>query len=266
MCVTTGKAAITGTMAYTYATLDTRDPRTLHVSGYQNRAISQVDGGNCMLLHFPGNELRLVKGPEDTRHMMDDITRGLPKLAPEPTLRGVSRAAGAVAKYGDYYVVLSEHPSQMLDALQQVPEDFRPQPSTQLYELLGWYEEKFPDYAFVLACFRGAVSPRHPIVVEYIPHNDDVLFVPGLDGHDGNVPEVGASMNRSFRVAFGAEGHPQPNVVNYNDDIAGRYWAPWDVTGFVDNRADGPNQDYIVALETINEGFIGRELVDDLIS
>jgi len=132
--------------------------------------------------------------------------------------------------------------------------------------LIEWYKEQFSDYAFVLACFNGEVRPRHPIVVEYFPHSDDVLFVPGLDGHTGDLPAIGQPMQRDFRVAFASEAHTLPLNVHYSEQIFHERWAPLTVTGFYDNRPHGENTDYVLPLESIEEGFFGHELLDTLIS
>lgn len=269
MCVTTAPAVIGGTRAFTYATLDTRDPRTLHVSGYQNTASST--GPNCMLLHFPGDHLVLTKGPETTRHLMEDMTRGLPELYPTPRMRGgVYRGAVGstyVETYGDYDVVVAEDASDIIEALEGVDPQRRPARTPELQAMVAWYGATFTGYAFVLACFNGNVNPRHPIVVEYFPHNDDVLFIPGLEGHDGNPPIIGQSTMRGFRCAFGAEDTKQQITVKYRDgDIGSQYWAPSNVTGFYDNRLEGSNCDYVIPLESVREGMFGRELFEVAIS
>jgi hypothetical protein len=274
MCVTTAPAELGGTSAFTYATLNTTDPRTLHVSGYQNYATNKSSLPNCMLLHFPGDELEMVSGPERTRHFMEDLTQGLQELVYIPRFRSlgnevVGSRSVKVQAYGDYHVVLAEHPGDILDALEQVPENRRPPRTGMLEDLVAWYRSSFSDYSFVLACFDGQVAPRHPIVVQYVPHNDDVLFVPGIDAHDGTLPRPGHPMQRDIKVAFASESHPQPQKVVYHDSFIhapSTYWAPTDVAGFHDNRSDGPNQDYIVPLLSLDEGLNGADLVEELVS
>lgn len=270
MCVTTAPAVIEGTRAFTYATLDTRDPRTLHVSGYQNKATSR--GPNCMLLHFPGDHLVTTKGPQDTKHLMEDMTNQLPKLYEEPTYRGGPRAAASfgsayVETYGDYDVVLAEDAGDIIEALEGVDPMRRPNRTPELEAMVAWYKATFTDYAFVLACFNGNANPRHPIVVEYVPHNDDMLFIPGLEGHDGNLPTIGQPTARNFRCAFGAEDTTQQITPSYRDgNIGSEYWCPSNVTGFYDNRPQGANVDYLVPLESVREGLFGDDLFLDLVA
>lgn len=221
-----------------------------------------------MLLHYPGNELELVYGPERTNQFMNDMTRHLARLSGHNPLvmrSGVLRSAAAMV-YGDYDVVVAEQAADFAEALATVQPDRRPAMTSRLEEMFDWYEHRFPDHCFVLACFDGSVKPTHPIVVEYVPHSDDVLFVPGLDGHDGNLPREGQDMKRDFRVAFGSDFATLPISVRYSDDVAEMRWAPNHVSGFYDDRRDGPNLDYIIPIEAINAGFNGRELIDVMVS
>lgn len=268
MCVTFSPAKMGGTRAFTYATLSLHDHRASHISGYQNAATNLSRGPNCMLLHYPGNDLQLVKGPEHTKRFMLDMTRQLTRLSnlnPLVTRSAQPRAAEAVI-YGDYDVVIAEQAADIEDAIETVQPDRRPHKSDKLMSVIDWYEHRFQDHCFVLACFDGSVDPTHPIVVEYVPHSDDVLFVPGLDGHDGDLPREGQDMQRDFRVAFGSDYTTLPIPVNYGDDVTDMRWAPTHVSGFYDDRRYGPNVDYVVPLEAINEGLNGPELVDVMVS
>lgn len=269
MCVSTSPAELGGTRAYTWHTLGHPNSQrpSWHVTAYQNFARNLSPDPNCMLLHFPGSHLSLVRGPELTRQLMADVTWRLPELLPTPKFmgsRGISELR--VEDYGDYTVVLAQYPSDILAALEQVPAHRRPKRTSKLEELVDWYRVNYPDYVFALACFAEGATPRHPIVVEYVPDSDDLLFIPGLDCHTGEIPQVGQMMQRDFRVAFGSELHPQKEQITYSDDQArGAYWAPNSVVGFYDND-QGPNKDYIVPLVSIEEGLTGRELLDVLVS
>lgn len=269
MCVSASPAELGGTRAYTWHTLGHPDPQrpSWHVTAYQNFARNLGADPNCMLLHFPGSNLNLVRGPELTRFLMQDVTSYLPELIPTPTFRGASSSKTVVEDYGDYTVILAESAAHILEALEQVPEHRRPKRSTKLEALVEWYHTYYPDYAFVLACFAEGATPQHPIVVEYVPNNDDVLFIPGLDCHTGEIPEVGVMMQRDFWVAFGSELHQQATGdIRYSDSCTkGAYWAPKSVVGFRDN-AEGPNKDYVVPLLSVEEGLNGRELLDVLVS
>jgi hypothetical protein len=266
MCVTAEPAIISGTRTYVYATELSGDP--VHVCGYQNEART-LEGGNCMFLNFAGTRLRLVRGPEHTRRFMRDMTDELPELIYIPHMRGGSPrtvpCGSSIEDYGDYTVILAQEPGDILSVLDQVPARRRPTYSARLRDMVDFYMSWSGQDSFVLACFDGSTKPKHPITVSYQPRNADVLTIPGLDGHDGKVPTIGAPVNRDFKVAFAVNGVQLPYAVSYRDHVAGMSWAPSSVTGFADNRTDGPNGDYVVLVEAVRQGLEGPELAAALL-
>jgi hypothetical protein len=275
MCVTANAAEISNTKTFVHATT-LPDGSARHVCGYQNQADNLVpfSGANCMFLNFAGTDLKLVQGPETTTQLMNDMTRG---LLPLYTTRSASRGGGAffdlatrgseawVEDYGDYTVVLARNADDILDTLSQVPFARRPAVTHQLKLMIDFYGETFPQDSFVLACFDGSVRPKHPIVVSYTPRNPNVLTIPGLDGHDGKRPVVEAPVHRGFKVAFAVEGLTLPRSVDYTDLDVASSWAPPTVTGFYDNRPEGPNGDYVIPVEAVRRGLAGKELAEQLI-
>ncbi len=269
MCVTAEEAEISGTRTYVYATDLGNGP--VHVCGYQNVAESRA-GGNCMFLNFAGTNLKMVQGPERTESLMDDMTSELPLLVPPPALRSRSGSFGGwrsatVEEYGDYTVVLAQQPEDMLLALRQVPESRRPERTPRLEEMISFYMSFYPWDSFALPCFDGAVAPTHPITVRYTPRDPRVLTIPGLDAHDGNLPVRGAPVYRDFRVAFGVQGMDLPHKVDYTDSgVGAQPWAPDSVAGFVDNRKDGPNGEYVMPIKALRRGWTGSKLAKRLVA
>jgi len=102
--------------------------------------------------------------------------------------------------------------------------------------------------------------------VAYVPLSDDVLFVPGLEGHDGKPPVIGAPVKRDIHVAFGISGITLQHHVGYSDpNLELLWWTPKSVTGFFDNRV-APNGDFVVPIDAIKEKLTGADLVMELIS
>ncbi len=256
MCVTTGRADMTGTMVYGYIPPIGSNGVRRHVVGYQNQAES-LSGPNCMLLNYAGTDLSLVYGPERTTSMMADMTSHLEGVEEIHTTRGgvFAYAAARVENYGDYTVVISQSPSAIIEALHSnvIPANRRPTFDRALMDMLQFFGTQYGNDTFVLACFDGdaKVMPTHPIVVSYVPRQPQYITVPGLDGHDGKVPEVGSTVYRDdFKVAFGAYGIDL-FPVKY-DDAVNPLWAPASVLGFVDNRPDGgPNGNYCLPISLI---------------
>jgi hypothetical protein len=271
MCVTSSPALITDTLTYTHATLN-HDGELRHVNGYQNQA-ENFQGPNCMFLNYAGTNLETVRGPEHTKTMMADITAGLPDL------RRVLRSRGSdmfdmepergftVEDYGDYTVILAQGPGDISGALELVPIKRRPIWTDNLRHMIDFYMSWYAHDSFVLACFDGTVKPKHPITVSYKPRNPEVLTAPGLDGHDGRVPTIGAPVHRDFHVAFGVQDIDLRHPVHYDDPIQRQApWAPRSVSGFHDNRGTGPNGDYVVPISALLDGLTGTDLAAKLIT
>jgi hypothetical protein len=269
MCVTAQPARINSTQTYVYAT--EMDGQPIHVCGYQNKATNTINngGGNCMFLNFAGSDLQMVNGPEHTHRMMDDMTRDLPDLEYRLLSRGGSTRGFSydisIQAYGDYTVILCQGPGEILSMLDQVPMIQRPPRSPALDQMIDFYMKAFPEDSFVLACFDGSVTPSHPITVSYKPRNENVLTIPGLDGHDGEVPTIGAPVYRDFSVAFAVLGVSLDHRPNYTDKIGDNWWLPSSLTGFKDNRFDGPNGDYVLPIDEIYSGREGRDLAGALL-
>lgn len=264
MCVTSGPAVITDTKTFAVAKKPNGGAHR-HIVGYQNK--SRSNGPTCMFLHYQGSDLQMVNGPELTTSLMDDMTWRLPELVYVPRMRGGGTLSGdfptrgiTVVDYGDYTNVIAHSTGDMLPALTLVRPDRRPVVTRELREMIDFYMSWAPNASFVLACFNGDTQPKHPIVVSYVPNDPDVLTIPGLDGHDGKVPVPGSPVYHGFAVAFAIEGEELPHVVHYDDNVAGRVWAPRTVAGFVDNRPESPNVDYVVTLDAVRSGLTGREL------
>ena len=259
MCVTSAPALISNTQVYAYVPPADGGHPQRHLCGYQNQA--KTRGPNCMFLDFAGDKLVLVPGPEYTRNLMNDITRDLPTLEVVPSTKGqLYRGRGVqVQNYGDYTVLAAKNPSAILDELAQVDPLRRPERTPQLEAMADFYTAYAPNRSFVLACFNGEVRPKHPIVVSYVPHDPEVLTIPGLDGHDGHPPTPGAPVYRNFQVAFGHANAQLPHQVRYSGPVNAA-WAPPSVGGFVDNREDGPNGDYTVQVWALRDGLTAASL------
>ncbi len=268
MCVTLAPALISGTQTYVHATTD-GDGRDVHVCAYQNEATSF--GPNCMLLNFAGTNLELARGPEHTRGLMDDVTRNLEELIPVPRERSAFSFGRSytIEDYGMYTVVLAQRPTDILSVLEgdEIPDDRRPARTPQLEQMVDFYMATFPDDSFVLACFNGKVKVEHPIVVSYAPYDSNVLTIPGLDGHDGKLPVIGAPVYRGFRCAFSVAGVELPHRVHHSGLLSTNppWWAPKSVGGFYDNRPDGPNGDYVVRVSDVVAGLTAERLAAVLI-
>jgi hypothetical protein len=122
----------------------------------------------------------------------------------------------------------------------------------------------YPEDSFILACFDGEVAPIHPLAVSYDPNDPTQISIPGLDGHEGDIPEIGGRVTRDFTVAVGVEGAQLRHEVNYLDRFPFTpEWAPKFVNGFIDNREDEElNGDYAWPIEAVLDNLDGTDLAN----
>lgn len=265
MCVTSSRAIMTNTMVYGYVPLPS-DSIQRHVVGYQNQAES-LAGDNFMLLNFAGTDLQLVCGPEHTVRMMSNMTAGLQQVLEfQGGFRGGDGLRGGsysvrIEEYGDYVIFFSQSASAIVEAVMDHPDSSSYDTASirDLAHSAEYFEQHYPLDSFLVPMFKhGAkVKPTHPIVVSYVPRQPEFLTVPGLDGHDGTMPVVGAPAVRDFKLAFGVQG-VELSPVRYKDDVS-PLWAPESVIGFVDNREDGLNGNYSLPIEVIRNYVDNRD-------
>lgn len=281
MCVMPFPAEVNDTYVVTYVTYDPIRRQPVHYTFYQNRVSSLQPGGNFMFLHFPTAELEQVEGPDNTHNFLPDITRNLRTLEPvikfrTQTMAGEMSRGGldepVIWEQGDYSIVVCNNPNLIIDALDGVSADRRPTAPEQLADIrrfAAFFSEWCPDWSFALPCFDGSANPTHPISVRYVPHNDDLVFAPGLDGHDGKLPVIGQDIVRDFRVGFAVQGHQLPVSFRYSDPVFGPVeWMPdphMGVAGFHDNRHRAPNGDYNAPLLALLNGLSGPDLLNQLV-
>lgn len=264
MCVTSGPAIMTNTLVYGYVPLPREGEPQRHVVGYQNQAESLLSD-NFMLLNFAGTDLHLVRGPEHTTSMMSDITRGLQDLIELRSGRGGGRGdtyGVRIEEYGDYTIFLSQSASAIVEAVMDHPHsaNYDTDSVRDLAVSAKFFENHYPHDSFLVPMFKRGikVKPTHPIVVSYVPRQPEFLTVPGLDGHDGTMPIVGAPVKRDFKLAFGVQGvnlHP----VRYKDKNVSPLWAPESIAGFADNRYEGANGNYSLPIAVIRDFTDDRE-------
>ncbi len=260
MCVTSGAAIMTGTMAYGYVPSPREGEPQRHIVGYQNEAES-LSGDNFMLLNFAGTDLRLVRGPEHTTRLMSDMTAGLQQiLVPQGGGMRDGSYSVTIEEYGDYTIFLSQSATAIVDAVMDHPDSssFDIASIRQLALTAEFFEQHYPLDSFLVPMFKQGlkVKSAHPIVVSYVPRQPEFLTVPGLDGHDGTMPIIGAPVVRNFKLAFGVQG-VDLTPVRYKDTTVSPLWAPESVIGFVDNRFRGANGNYSLPIKVI------RNYVDD---
>jgi hypothetical protein len=207
MCVSLSPAQFSSTIVYAHAT--TFQSRRVHVLGYQNNAKSTAPGPNAMILPIPASAAMGPDNAIDTRgfplllknyvNLLARPLRGhgpIPCAAPPP-------ASVQVFQRGSYTIVLARDASTaaIMTAVDALPAAKRPTIDRAMFDAyLRWY----PGWHLAICCFEGHIVAE-PMLWWYEPITPDELFLPGLDAHDGGVPDLAARVELDHAIVVGIE-------------------------------------------------------------
>jgi hypothetical protein len=220
MCICSAPAHLSNTLIYVGEAA--RGNQSVHVLAYQNTADNESSGPNAMILPFPAAE---AMGPEnilDTRpykSFLKDITNATKQQTRSLDMlnsKGASPAGAQVFDVGSYTVVLAEKASHIHGALELVPENKRPTISTRF--LVG-FGKLYPNQPIAVCCWDGNIKAE-PLLWWYVPTNKDTLFIPTMDAHDGNAPDVNARVATDHIISVGSTSPTRVGHhfrVDYND-------------------------------------------------
>jgi hypothetical protein len=210
MCCTLEPARLSSTYLLAHTLPDGRN-----VIGYQNRATNQSRTPNAMILPFPSSRPM-------TRENCIDMS-GCPKLFHDygellkPRSRGGDMMKGSrllleraeVFDSGSYTVVLAADARAIPEALSQVPESKRPRLHPEMFEAFNVY---YPGWSVALCCWNGEIEAE-PMLWWYEPIAEfrDKHFLPGLDGHDGRIPDPARNVAVDHTLIVGAPSNTARN-------------------------------------------------------
>lgn len=185
--------------------------------------------GNAMLFAVPAkagtvNLVPVGKYP----HFMEDYKRAVmpPESHSQIELlsygsRAFSKAEPIVIKGfdgGTYDVVISPGASLIPSQFAKIEESKRPVVNTDLYAQL---DILYPGFTFVLFCFSEECKSRSGCaLIKYqpLPELDHLLFLPGLDGHNGSVESGDVVLNHTIVVgSYRMSSSSQTRAVNFTD-------------------------------------------------
>lgn len=204
------------------------DGKIVHVLGYQNVVQNDVGKrgdspfwtfsknlfgfrvGNAMLLPFPAvprtmteaNILDTSGSPRILKDISDSLGLGSRVIASRSMLQGLSFAVPEIQVFeaaGIYTIVLAQDARAIPDALNKVPKERRPELNEQLFAA---YAKWYPNWTFALCCFNNPkLREALPLLWWYEPVMSDRLFLPTLDCHTGDVPDLNANVMLDHSIA-----------------------------------------------------------------
>lgn len=224
MCCTIGPAELENTILLAHSV--EKDGRIVNVVGYQNVAKSHGRGPNAMVLPFPAEMPMTRENCIDlTGHA--DLFKRYAELVKPPRPRSLSKGGIAVAASrlevfdsGSYTVVLASDAKDIPGALEQVPLNRRPQPHPELFHA---YDLWYPGWPVALCCWEGSIEAE-PLLWWYepLPEYREQHFLPGLDGHDGSIPDPARkSVPVDHVIVVGSEttGSLGPTATHVRDSV-----------------------------------------------
>ncbi len=222
MCMTSDKSELSDT--HLYLGEATKNGKYVHVMLYQN--LAESFGPNCMILPIPSSVALSEENVMDTssfKNVLKDISK-----ASKVTMRSLSfgknmpASAGAapvqVFEKGSYSVILAESAFQIPKALKSIKESKRPKLA---FNLMGGLSKLYSKNTFLVACWEGTIKPE-PIMIWYEPTNPDEFFIPTMDAHDGNAPNLDARVDVDHIISVGSADPTKtnaPHKVKYSDFI-----------------------------------------------
>ncbi len=217
--------------------------------------------GNCLIIPLPGEwrGLELVDTTK-AKNALKDITKALEGEALSFS-KSASRAGEAVhVDFDVYRVVIAERPGLIAAELEKVPALKRPAVNKQIFDAFDeWYA-----CPMAVACFNVTDAKRAaPMAFSFKPLFPEYLSVYMLDGHDGNVPDLGAQVERDHTVFVSSLGMVRGEDVEYTDRIPPevKQYLPQRVIG---RPVRGPtrNGDLIFRAADVRAGKFKGKLVE----
>jgi hypothetical protein len=250
----------------------------VHVLGYQNKAQNHAgrgkglgnlfrpffkgSGGNAMILPFPAVPQSMSKdnvlNTKDCRDILQDMARALAPPMQAPRTFALAAAPAPQARVqifeaaGIYTVVLAQDPRDIPAALDQVPREKRPALNPELFAA---YAEWYPDWTIALCCFNNDKAKlADPLLWWYQPMFTDHLFLPSLDCHTGDVPNLTAQVAVDHVLAVSSYQLSEGTPVYYSQDVKAidSYLARFLLGGkYNTNMANG---DFMFKLKDVRQG------------
>lgn len=238
MCLTLEPAKLSDTILYAAETL--HEGKLVHVMGYENAAENLASGPNAMLLPIPtdmhlgpGNTLDMRQAKSVLKDYRTAIHNADRRLS-----RGMSKGFGAdsldddvqVFESGSYTVVLARDARDIPAAMKHLPANKRPGRMNQA--IFDAYAKWYPGWPLALCAWDGSVKAE-PMLWWYEPKDASRLFLPALDAHDGNPPDLSAKVDVDHTIAVGSVSAPNGHNVRFQDEV------PADLRPFLATKITG---------------------------
>lgn len=220
MCITTSEADLSKTVVYGGRAV--HEGKNVHVLAYQNKAES-FSGPNAMFLPIPSDIPMTSKNLVDTSKFPDFLDDIAYASKNSRLARGLDHDSFAgdvgiaeVFDVGSYTVIIASNLKQVPEALERVPEKRRPAFSDAF---LRGMQGLYPSDQVLICCFDGSIEAE-PILCWYVPRNEDRIFIPTMDAHNGGSPNLEVRVRTDHKILTGHFSAAKTyNRVEYTSEI-----------------------------------------------
>jgi len=225
---------------------------------------SDEANGNALVIPLMTNDfssIRLLREAAETPSLLADIRRAVQPVSRSrgPLRRGSKSISFGVdtvviENFDIYTLVTASRASLIPDAVKQIESRKRPPLAKETFAAL----EKWYDCPFAVACFNNAdAGQSKPIAYAYTPKYPKHFLIYTLDGHDGTVPDLKATVELDHAVFAGSYRASTGQPVRYSDTIpaALRKFVPEKVVGTAFPKGTRLiNGDILVSVADVVEG------------
>lgn len=226
-----------------------------------NWKIAEKPRGNALVIPLITSDfgsVELLRATAETPDLLKDVRRSL--MPPQRRSRGPATLGGTrggdvvIEQFDIYTIVRAENASAIPEAVEAVDARQRPPLNQELFDAL----ERWYGCPFAVACFNNAdQGESKPIAFKYSPKYSKVFMIYTLDGHDGSVPDLNATVDLDHTVFASTHDGEKGNKVRYSDDI------PEELAPYVPSHVVGRslpsgtrlvNGDILVPVESVKAG------------
>jgi hypothetical protein len=208
MCITVNHASLSKTKILSLPLSNEN-----HFIAYSNSVKNLSGEPNAMILAIPGKtKPEWFHNTEEYKDFLKEITDNagldswLGTLFLSRGMKGFDRF-----ELGMYTIGLADSFEGAEEFINSLPENKRPKISEKLSEFFGL---EYSGWSFAVCCFdSNKTIDAQPIAFEYTPFNSDFLYFPSLDAHDGDAPDLNASVLTDHTIIFEHTGKREKEYI-----------------------------------------------------
>jgi len=217
MCITINHAALSKTKI-----LSLPIPNGNHFIAYSNSVKNLSGKPNAMILAIPGKtQPSWFHNTEKYKDFLTEITEKATMNNWLGILSKGMRSAKSLSfeqfELGMYTIGLADSFEGAEEFINSLSDNKKPEVSE---ELKNFFKTEYTGWSFAVCCFDSTKAiDAQPIAFEYTPFNEDFLYFPSLDAHDGGAPNLREQVRTDHTIIFEHTGRMDKNKTYYMESV-----------------------------------------------